>query len=287
MGLELWSPAGRKSPTSAPARSRTPDLHPHEAYKPGASSQLSWGSLAEESKELAKTFGGVDGTKELSSRFRCRSTSRELKTLRYVINLSCFPVLFFLLYTLTFIAIAAESCEKKRDYLGRSTEETVVNVSKITAGSKIVESTTAAAVEGMSLMPSFLSFWPVYSSTSTSIPTTTERFHCAIDLNLTLPTKSTLITTTLPPPGGTTIPPVTTDNLATIVAFIFSAINTFCNNFVHADKPPPQNLLYAARSPRDHHCFHLLHCSMKRPNLGSFENQEIAENPRTNPRPLD
>ncbi|KAL4570837.1 hypothetical protein LXL04_026500 [Taraxacum kok-saghyz] len=46
MGLELWSPAGRKSPTSALARSRTPDLHPHEAYKPGASSQLSWGSLA-------------------------------------------------------------------------------------------------------------------------------------------------------------------------------------------------------------------------------------------------
>ncbi|KAL4566090.1 hypothetical protein LXL04_030200 [Taraxacum kok-saghyz] len=50
MGLELWSPVGRKSPTSAPVRSRTPDLHPHETYKPDASSQLSWGTATMEAK---------------------------------------------------------------------------------------------------------------------------------------------------------------------------------------------------------------------------------------------
>lgn len=44
----------------------------------------------EKGKELNKTFGGTDGKKEFSTRFGCRSTSRKLKTLGYVINLSGF-----------------------------------------------------------------------------------------------------------------------------------------------------------------------------------------------------
>ncbi|KAL4568906.1 hypothetical protein LXL04_024524 [Taraxacum kok-saghyz] len=44
-GPRTQAAAGEKSLTSAPARSRTPDLRPHVDYKPDASSQLSWGMV--------------------------------------------------------------------------------------------------------------------------------------------------------------------------------------------------------------------------------------------------